>query len=187
MCVSERCIFAFGLTFCTPLIHHRRTHNTTFLVIALIACLAFPLALPAADTNADIGNILTAAESVFQNMEKRDYPALWNGLSAETRRSIIKSVGKALGKAGRDVAEERIQADFEQGGEIAREYWGAYLTQFDPKTVLEESKWTMGEIKKDKAEILLRYRKSEYDAILKLFREEGAWKVGLDETFSTRQ
>jgi len=42
-------------------------------------------------------------------------------------------------------------------------------------------------VKKDRAEIVLRYRKSDHDAILKLFFEAGAWRVGLDETFSTRQ
>jgi hypothetical protein len=69
----------------------------------------------------------------------------------------------------------------------AKGYWSGYLSSFDPKTVLEQSAWKMGEIKKDRAEIILRYRKSSNDAILKMYREEGSWKVGLDETFSTRQ
>jgi uncharacterized protein involved in type VI secretion and phage assembly len=45
----------------------------------------------------------------------------------------------------------------------------------------------MGPVQKNRAEIILRYQKSDHDALLKLFREEGLWKVGLDETFSTRQ
>ncbi len=167
----------------------KRSHSFKIFLpaIALFFCLAVPAVLRAADTGADIDDILTAAESAFQNMAKRDYAALWGGLTAETRRNIVKSVVKALGKAGRDDTEEQIRTDFEKEGEIAREYWGAYLSQFDPAMVLEESRWTMGEIKKDRAEIAIRYKKSEHDAILKMFREGGAWKVGLDETFSTRQ
>ena len=132
-------------------------------------------------------DILNAAESVFQNMSKAAYPTLWSGLTAQSRKSIIRNVRKALGKVGLDYAEERIRADFERGEELARGYWTGYLSQFDPKTVLEESKWSMGEVKKDKAEIVIRYKKSGQDAILKMFREGGAWKVGIEETFATRR
>ena len=54
---------------------------------------------------------------------------------------------------------------------------------FNPDFVLEESKWEMGKIEKDKAEIIIRYRKSEGPATLKMFKEEGKWVVGLEETF----
>jgi hypothetical protein len=45
----------------------------------------------------------------------------------------------------------------------------------------------MGEIEKDKAEIILQYRKSEKPAILKMFKEDNEWKVGLDESFGARK
>ena len=168
----------------------KRSHSFKIFLpaIALFFCLAVPAVLWTADTGADIDDILTAAESTFQNMAKKDYVALWGGLTAETRRNIIRNVRKARDKAGLpDYSEERIRKDYETGGEIAQDYWGDYLSQFDPAMVLAESRWTMGEIKKDRAEIAIRYKKSEHDAILKMFREGGAWKVGLDETFSTRQ
>ena len=135
----------------------------------------------------DVDNVLTAAESVFQNMSQAAYPALWAGLSSRTRQSIIQSVRKSLGKVGFDYSEERIRADFAAGGELARDYWVNYVSQFEPRLVLEESKWTMGALKQDYAEIAIRHKKSDRDAILKLFREEGQWRVGLDETFSTRK
>lgn len=141
----------------------------------------------AAETYGTTEDILNAAESVFQNMSKASYPALWAGLTAESRKSVIRNVRKALGKTGLDYAEERIRVDFERGEELARGYWTGYLSQFDTKTVLEESKWSMGEVKKDKAEIVIRYKKSGQDAILKMFREGGVWKVGLHETFSARE
>jgi hypothetical protein len=156
------------------------------LIFMLLVCLIFPGA-PAAAADADHAEILAAAESIFQHMEKRNYPALWEGLSEATRRSIARSVGKAIARAGGEAAEEGIRADFATGGPIARQYWEAYLAQFDPRTVLEESRWSMGAVKRDRAEIVLRYRKSRHDTILKLVREGGAWHVGLDETFSTRQ
>lgn len=153
----------------------------------LICCLLLPAKLQAAGDARDIDGVLSAAEAVFQSMSQAAYPALWNGLSTKSRRSIIKSVRKAIGKAGFDYADERIAADFAAGGDLARNYWASYVLQFEPRLVLEESKWTMGEVTKDTAEIIIRYRKSDRDAVLKMFREEGAWKVGLEETFSTRK
>jgi hypothetical protein len=146
-----------------------------------------PAKLQAAGNARDVDSILSAAEMVFQNMSQAAYPALWGGLSIQSRQSIIKNVRKALVKNGLDYAEERIGADFAAGGELARDYWTNYVLQFEPRLILEESKWTMGELKNETAEIIIRYKKSDRDAILKMFREEGAWKVGLEETFSTRR
>lgn len=158
---------------------------------ALLAVLLFltlvsatvPPAVPAAASD----DLLTAAESLFQNMAKRNYPALWDGLSDATQRSIARDVGRAVAKGGEGRDESEILADFAQGGPLARHYWSAYLGQFDPRTVLEESRWSLGVMGKDRAEIVLRYRKSRQDTILKLFHERGGWRVGLAESFSTRQ
>jgi hypothetical protein len=153
-----------------------------------MCCLLLPMKLHAADDARDIDSVLSAADSVFQNMSRAAYPALWAGLSIQTRKSIIQNVFKALNKIGFvDYPEERIRVDFASGGELASNYWVNYVSQFDPKLILEESKWTMGQLKKDTAEIIIRHKKSDRDAILKMFREEGAWKVGLDETFPTRK
>ena len=119
-------------------------------------------------------------------MSRAAYPGLWSGLSRQSRKNIVQNVRKALGKSGVDYAEERIGADFAAGGGLARDYWTNYVLHFDPKLILEESKWSMGAVKQDTAEIIIRYKKSDRDAILKMFREEGAWKVGLDETFPPR-
>lgn len=120
-------------------------------------------------------------------MSRSAYPALWSGLSTKSRQSIIRNVRKAIAKGGVDYAEERIRADFATGGELARDYWTSYVLQFEPRLVLEESKWSMGALKKETAEIIIRHKKSDRDAILKMFKEDGVWKVGLEETFSTRR
>ena len=160
---------------------------TFFVVVALLCFLALPAVTRAAADPKEEAEILDAAEAVFLSMAKKDFPAVWRGITADTQRSIIRNVHKAVVKAGMTFSEEEVRADFEKGGGLALDYWGGYLSRFDPKSVLEESRWTFGEFKKDRAEILLRYQKSDHDAHLKMFREDGLWKVGLDETFSTRQ
>jgi hypothetical protein len=166
-------------------VQEKKLIKALLLAFVLLVCLGS--SLPAADVKgADTGEILSAAESVFQNMKKGDYPALWSGLTAETQRSIIRNTGKALEKAGLDYSGERIRKDCEAGGEIARGYWRGYLSQFDPATVLEQSAWNIGAIKGDRAAIIIRYKKSSNDAIIHMFREGGVWKVGLEETFATR-
>jgi hypothetical protein len=49
--------------------------------------------------------------------------------------------------------------------------------------VLEECDWKMGNIKKSEAEIVLQYKKSDKPAILKMYKENDEWKVGLEESF----
>ena len=78
---------------------------------------------------------------------------------------------------------QQIETDFSIGGLIAKSYWDEYLFYFDPDTVLEQSKWEMGSIGKQQAEIILQYKKAEQPARLKMFKEENQWKVGLIETF----
>ena len=55
-----------------------------------------------------------------------------------------------------------------------------------PDIVLNESKWEIGKVGSDEAEIVLQYKKSEKPAVLKLFKEDNAWKLGLDESFGAR-
>jgi hypothetical protein len=52
--------------------------------------------------------------------------------------------------------------------------------------VLEQSRWEMGFIKKNEAEIILMYKKSDRPTRLKMFKENDVWKVGLVETFWAR-
>jgi len=162
--------------------------NFSFVFAVLVIFLFWCGAAPAAKrAPVDPSPILEGAESVFQNMARGDYRALWKGLSARTRSAIVKSVHRALAKEGNRLDEEQIAEDFANGGTIAIEYWQGYLSRFDPKSVLEECRWAMGDVEKDKATIILRHHKSEHDALLQMFFEEGGWKVGLDESFRTRQ
>lgn len=152
----------------------------------LLAMGAPPATTPVPVASPEAEAVLAAAEGLFSAMKARNYPAVWRGLSAKSQRVIVKGVRKALAKVKIEATDAQVRDDFARGGELARGYWDAYLVQFDPRSALEESKWDMGKVKKDEAEIVLLHKKSDHPAILKMFREDGAWKVGLDETFSPR-
>ena len=158
-----------------------------FIVAALFCFVTLPAVSLAAVDAKEEAEILNVAEAVFLSMAKKDCPAIWRGITTGTQNVIVRSVHKAVVKEGMTISEEEVRADLASGGGLAQDYWGGYLSRFDPKTVLEESRWTIGEFKNDRGEIILRYQKSDYDARLKMFREGGLWKVGLDESFSTRQ
>lgn len=134
-----------------------------------------------------INPILRQAEGLFRNMQARDYPAIWALLSSKSRETIVRDVLKESSRAGEKADDAgEIARDFERGGPIARAYWEGYLREFDPKTVLSESRWEMGEVGEDSAEIHITHKWSERPAVLRMVREEEIWKVGLIETFRPR-
>jgi hypothetical protein len=69
---------------------------------------------------------------------------------------------------------------------LAKAYWNSYLNAFDPDRVLEQSKWDIGAMKKDKAELNILYKKSAKPAVLLIYMEGNVWEVGLEETFGSR-
>jgi hypothetical protein len=69
---------------------------------------------------------------------------------------------------------------------LAKAYWNSYLNAFDPDRVLEQSKWDIGAMKKDKAEINILYKKSAKPAVLLIYMEGNVWEVGLEENFGSR-
>ncbi len=82
---------------------------------------------------------------------------------------------------------ELIAEDFNEGGEIASAYWDGYLSIFYPDIALSESQWSINKSNKDVAEINILYKKSQKPAVVKLYRENNIWKVGLEETFGPRK
>jgi hypothetical protein len=43
----------------------------------------------------------------------------------------------------------------------------------------------MGKVSKDRAQINVTYRKAEKPAIIQMYKEDGRWRVGLTETFTS--
>jgi hypothetical protein len=137
--------------------------------------------------NNDIVPALEATESLFKAMKERNYPKVWSLLTGKSQQIILDDVRKAIAKTGTDTAVDFLQNDFASGGVYARGYWNAYLKVFDPDVVLEQSKWEVGKVGKNEREIIIRYRKSDQPAILKIYKENDLWKVGLEETFRPRR
>jgi hypothetical protein len=184
-----------------------------FVVGALLFLAGYPLfpattASHAAAPEDDpaVPAILDRAESLFQSMKARDFPAIFAALSAKSRETIVAETASALAAAGKQSrpegptavdpptapaenfppGPEAVLSDFVAGGPIARDYWDAFLRRFDPDAALEHSRWEIGSVGKDRAEILLTHHRADHPAKLKMFLEDGGWKVGLVETFWSR-
>jgi len=130
--------------------------------------------------------ILSATESFFVQLKNKNYSAVWSGLSAKSRAKIVSDVRKENKKAGVESNDEALVNDFAAGGTIAKAYWDGFLFVFNPDLALQDCKWEMGKIGSKEAEVVLQYKKSEKPAVLKLFKEDNAWKFGLDESFGAR-
>jgi hypothetical protein len=160
------------------------------IVAGFVVCLIlhFSTYSYAAYQDREIDRILSSAESLFKAMRVKDYVRMWEFLSSRSKDEIVESTLSAVTKSGgHTFSEEQIRSDFAGGGAIAQSYWNGYLQYFDPDTVLEESRWQMGSIKENEAEILITYRKSDNPAKVRMFNENGLWKVGLIETFGTHE
>ncbi len=155
--------------------------------VALLLCVFPPAWASSPEDHPAVPEILSRAESLFQVMKSRDYPLIFAVLSAKSRETIVAQTSASLAAAKTSVpGRKAVRNDFVEGGPIAREYWDAFLRNFDPDSVLEHSRWKIGSVGKDRAEILLTHHGADHPAVLKMFLEEGGWKVGLVETFWPR-
>jgi hypothetical protein len=131
--------------------------------------------------------VLAAAENVFIVMKNKEYTAIWNILSTKSKQVIVEDVYSAVKKAGEKYNKEEILNDFISGGLLSKEFWDSFLTEFDPKMVLDDCKWVMGKIEEKESEIYLQYKKSENVTVLKMYKEDSLWKFGWYETFGARR
>lgn len=159
------------------------------LTIAIIMSTALSALADSRDTGIDA--MLYSAESLFKAMKARDYKGIWLYLSDESRATVVKSTYRAIDKAARDAesdvrySREAVESDFRSGGPIATSYWDGYLQNFNPDWLLEQSKWQIGKVGKDTAEIIIQYHKGQGPVYLRMTAENGKWKVGLVETFQS--
>ncbi|HOP85841.1 MAG TPA: hypothetical protein PKZ54_05120 [Syntrophorhabdaceae bacterium] len=139
----------------------------------------------------ELDNILNSAEKIFKFMEIRDFRGIWEGITEKSKKRIIEDIYKYAEKQSKKekkanpLNREMIFEDFNNCGPLSREYWNAFLENFDPKTALEQSAWKMGKIEGNYAEVIIHYKKSERPAIVQMYKEKGVWKLGLVETFWT--
>ncbi|TAN41407.1 MAG: hypothetical protein EPN22_15515 [Nitrospirae bacterium] len=155
-----------------------------------------------ADSKQEAYAVLKAAEDSFLAMKKakkdnsvvtvaesKNYLEIWNFLTDKSRETILKDVYKEEKKTGfrKDLTLKDVETNFSECKELCVTYWYNFLTAFDPEMVLSQSKWEMGFIKGDKAEIIVTYKTAQQPAKLKMFKENGSWKFGLVETFWVRR
>jgi hypothetical protein len=163
-----------------------RTFLSIFFLISSWGLILYPASTTAQENNS-VNLVLQSAEEFFLSLRDHNFILSWQLLTKKSRETIISDVYKASRKAGGETTKEDIGKDFETAGVISVSYWNAFLDSFDPDLVLEESRWEIGFVKTDKAEIVITYRKSREPAVLSVSREDGVWKVGLVETFWTRK
>lgn len=128
--------------------------------------------------------ILDSAEKFFLSLKEGNYRMAWGLLSEKSHKTIIEDVYNAEKKINPEIKKEEVIQDFENSGKMFDIYWRNYLKNFDPDLALKKSVWKMGEVKSDKAVIILYI---EGDAELKMYKEDGKWRVGLVESFWTRK
>ncbi len=182
-----------------------RVPGVSLLLFAFLFIAHAAYAVPL-EENPAVPAILARAESLFQSMKSRDYPAIFAVLSARSQERIVAETSSALAAAAKQARPgeptaadapstsakipapglEAVRNDFMEGGPIARDYWDAFLRRFDPEAALEHSRWEIGSVGKDRAEILLTHQGAERPAVLKMFLEAGGWRAGLVETFWSR-
>ena len=161
--------------------------NQKFVIFVIFLIVQLSTHIHAKDLNDEEGIILTSAESLFKSMQKKDYAQIWRSLSQESRDTIVQDTYKALKPNSGVYSVEGLGKDFTDGGSLSGAYWNAFLQKFDPMMILEQSRWEMESVKSDKAEIRIIYKKAQSPAFLKMFKEDGAWKAGLVESFWTRK
>lgn len=159
------------------------------LYIILVSFFIFQISTHtcADELNRETDIVLTSAESLFKLMQSKDYAKIWGFLSQKSRDTIVHDTYKAIKANSGICSEEHIYKDFAGGNKLSRAYWDAFLHNFDPKMILEQSKWEIGSINKDNAEITIIFIKAKNPATLKMYKEEGIWRVGLVESFWTRK
>lgn len=167
------------------MVKHKRTCGLLFGMCALLWLI--PMVGHGRDKQDDLDKVLASAEGFFQSLKTKDYSQAWSFLSRRSREVICNDIYKGSIDSGAGYTKEQIKSDLQAGGMIAGSYWKGVLQSFDPNSVLEESKWEMGFVRSDAAELFITHSKSTRPARLKLFNETSVWRVGLVESFWTRR
>ncbi|MGC8650706.1 MAG: hypothetical protein ACP5S8_07055 [Hydrogenobaculum sp.] len=128
--------------------------------------------------------VLDTATKLFKAMERKHLKKIWQLISKKSKKDIVELVYKTMLKNNvKTYTKEDIEKDFENGGPIAKAFWDGYLKNFDPKKVLDESRWEKVKFDDNKAKIKIKYKKGKLPFYLKMYKEDNDWKVGLVESF----
>ncbi|HEX8043503.1 MAG TPA: hypothetical protein VF496_07905, partial [Candidatus Deferrimicrobium sp.] len=111
--------------------------------VLLVLSLCLPARAASPEDHPVVPAILACAESLFQSMKSRDYPAIFAVLSAKSRKTIVAETTSALAAAAKQASAGKptaagtpphapamapspdpgaVRDDFVAGGPIARDY-----------------------------------------------------------------
>jgi hypothetical protein len=156
------------------------------LLICLLASLCFlPVHLRAGDPGQETDAVLNAAEGLFMAMQGKDYEKIWTLITRKSRSTIAANTCAAIKSPSS--TKDSVADDFSRGGPISRAYWDAFLKNFDPAMILDQSRWEMGQVGDDRAEIVITHKKAQKAVVLYMAKEDGMWRAGLTESFWSRK
>jgi hypothetical protein len=156
--------------------------------IVFLALVLYLLLVPQGIVAAEGDDMLGSAEGLFKTMKQHQYREIWPLLTRQSQEVIVKECYGRIADSGANVHTlEQVKEDFAAGGSLAKAYWNGFLMTFDPAYVLDQSKWQIGKVEKERAWITILYKKSKTPAQLLMVKEQGVWKVGLVETFWTKK
>jgi hypothetical protein len=127
--------------------------------------------------------VLNAGETFFVALKEKRFADAWESLTIKSRDTIINEVYNEINKTEAKIGKDLVADDFNKNGELSRLYWNAFLKNFDPDIILEQSIWSIRKIGDDTAIIVLKYKESKYNSELKLYKQDGRWHFGLIESF----
>lgn len=131
--------------------------------------------------------VLEKAEYFFTSLRDKKFEIVWSLLSTKSQEEIIDEIIKSSEKMGGSLKREAIQRDFEKKGSIFINYWSAFVANINTNMILNDSLWEIGYVKKNKAQLIITFKKSKNPAKLMMYKENRDWRVGLFETFRTQK
>lgn len=154
-----------------------------FLLINLLLFLA--LCSASAD---ELSNALDNADNFFRSLESKNYSQAWSLLSTESKEKILDDIVDSYKSAKTKApSANELEDDFASCRTVCTSYWDGFLIVFKPKEVLENSEWSVLSVKNKYIEIQIINSKAAKPAILKMYKENGQWAVGLTESFWLRR
>ncbi len=161
---------------------------TKFFQIFLLLHLSFFCLSPVFASQRDHEVIVEVTERFFIYLKDKKYQQVFELLTTKSTRTIVKDVAKSISKTSKaSIEEEEIFLDFRSGGPLAKAYWDAFAHQCDPDLALKESTWKVGKLKDNYGEVIVKYKTAEKPATIRLYKEEGTWRLGLVESFWARK
>ena len=155
------------------------------IIISIIFFVVFSTVTLHADKTED--EILGVTEGFFIALKEKRFADAWDLLTAKSKDTIIDEVYRGINKTNTKIGKEVVKEEFDKKGELFKIFWDTFIKKFDADTVLEQSVWNVGKIKSDRAVLILRYKRSEYDSELQIYNEGGKWRFGLVESYWTRK